>query len=320
MVDITLLGSGGGMPMPDRYLSSLFINYKGRKILVDCGEGTQVAMKSMRTGFKALDIICISHVHGDHVFGLPGLLSTLGNSGRIEPITIVGPLGIKEVMNGLMVAVPSLPFEIKIIENPQTHLSLDVDEGNKELRQVLDKDYKRENIMISTLELDHALPCLGYSFYISRSPKFSPQKADLNNVPKEIWQKLQQGEDVNYQNKNYEPNMVLGERRKGLKVSFITDTRPLESIPEFISESDLFVCEGTYGSDEDLHKAIKNKHMTFSEAAELASKGRVRELLLTHFSPALHEPESYKKNAENIFKNTIIGHDGWIKTLNFPER
>ncbi|WP_084052049.1 ribonuclease Z [Desulfonispora thiosulfatigenes] len=319
MLNITLLGSGGGMPMPNRYLSSLLMNYKGRKILIDCGEGTQVAMKIMKTGFKALDIICITHAHGDHLFGLPGLLSTLGNSGRIEPITIIGPSGIEEIINGLMVAVSGLPYEINIIENPKNYLSLDLLANSKQLRQVNEKDFSTENIMIEALELDHSLPCLGYNFYVFRRPKFSPEKATSNQVPKKIWQKLQTGEAVNYQNKMYEPYMVLGEKRKGIKLSYITDTRPLDTIAEFIKDSDLFICEGTYGDNNDLHKAIKNKHMTFSEAAELADKGKVAELLLTHFSPAINEPEEYKVNAESIFKNTIIGYDGFFKSLTFEE-
>ena len=98
MVDISLLGCGGGMPMPSRFLASTLINYKGKKILIDCGEGTQVSMKILGTGFKAIDLICITHGHGDHIVGLPGLLATIGNSGRVEPLTIIGPDGIKNII------------------------------------------------------------------------------------------------------------------------------------------------------------------------------------------------------------------------------
>ncbi|MBP1744551.1 MAG: rnz, partial [Firmicutes bacterium] len=117
MVEAALLGTGGGMPMPERNLSALLIRYRGRKILVDCGEGTQVSMRMLGWGFKSLDVICITHGHGDHTVGLPGLLTTLGNSGRRSPITIIGPEGIAEIVGGLRVIAPCLPYEINIIES-----------------------------------------------------------------------------------------------------------------------------------------------------------------------------------------------------------
>jgi len=299
MVDISLLGCGGGMPVPNRFLSSTLINYMGRKILIDCGEGTQVSMKILGTGFKAIDIICITHGHGDHIVGLPGLLATIGNSGRVDPLTIIGPVGIEEIIKGLRVIVPYLPYEIKIIENPRDTITL------------------IENISISTLELDHSAPCLGYSFYIKRKPRFDLEAAMTNNVPKILWNKLQKGENIIHEGREYEPNMVLGKERRGIKFSLITDTRPMDEITDFIKESDLFICEGTYGEDRDIEKAIKNKHMTFSEAAELARKGKVKELLLTHFSPAMNNPQEFIENARRIFENTILGEDRITKTLAF---
>ena len=299
MVDISLLGCGGGMPVPNRFLSATLINYKGRKILIDSGEGTQVSMKILGTGFKSIDIICITHGHGDHIVGLPGLLATIGNSGRVEPLTIIGPDGIEDIIKGLRVIVPYLPYEIKIIENPRDTITL------------------IENISISTLELDHSAPCLGYSFYIKRKPRFDLEAAMTNNVPKILWNKLQKGENIIHEGREYEPNMVLGKERRGIKFSLITDTRPMDEITDFIKESDLFICEGTYGEDRDIEKAIKNKHMTFSEAAELARKGKVKELLLTHFSPAMNNPQEFIENARRIFENTVLGEDRIIKTLSF---
>lgn len=315
MIDIRLLGSGGGMPMPDRFLSSLIINYKGRKILIDCGEGTQVSMRKANTGFKSIDIICITHCHGDHIFGLPGLLSTIGNSYRTEPVIIIGPKGIEDIINGLKTAVPYLPYSIKVIEMSEGQLELALSDKGLNLKD--EHDSLNKDIIISMLELDHSSPCIGYRFYIPRKSKFYPEKALMHNVPKEFWKILQNGETVIDRGKKYEPNMVLGEKRKGITLSYITDTRPIDTIIDFINESDLFICEGTYGDDEDVEKAIKNKHMTFSEAANLAKKGNVKELLLTHFSPSIDIPRLYEMNAINIFPNTVIGYDGFSKSLSF---
>ena len=276
MIDLVLLGCGGNMPMPNRFLSSLFINYKGRKILIDCGEGTQVSMRMKNCGFKNIDLICITHLHGDHFYGLMGLLSTIGNSSRIDDLTIVGPKGTFSLVNDIL-----------------------------------------KDIEISTLELDHSSECLGYSLYFKRTPKFNIEKAIKNNVPKLLWQKLQSGKNIVFENIEYSPDMVLGDNRKGIKISFITDTRPILSIPEFINNSDLFICEAMYGDDLDISKAVKNKHMTFREAANLARLGNVKTLLLTHFSPSLEDPNLYIKNATDVFENTIVGKDRYDINLNF---
>ena len=312
MIDIALLGTGGGMPMINRYLSATLINCRGRKILVDCGEGTQVSMRILGWGFKNIDIICITHGHGDHTVGLPGLLATIGNSGRTEPLTIVGPEGIEEIVNGLRVIAKHLPYEINIIENMK-HINLKVNKEN----MIVVQNNEFSDIIINTMEVDHSTDCLAYSFLIKRQARFNIKKAKENNVPKNLWNLLQKGKTIELEGKFYTPNMVLGEERRGIKLSYVTDTRPIEEIKEFIKESDLFICEGTYGNDEDIKKAIKNKHMTFREAATLARDGNVKELLLTHFSPAMLEPEIFIDNAKLVFDNSTIGYDRIVKELKF---
>lgn len=315
MIDIALLGTGGGMPMINRYLSASLINYRGRKILIDCGEGTQVSMRILGWGFKSIDVICITHGHGDHTVGLPGLLATIGNSGRIEPLTIVGPEGIEAIVNGLRVIAKYLPYEVNIIENMK-QINLKVNKEN----MIVAQDKEVSDITINTMEVDHSTECLAYSFLIKRQARFNIEKAKENNVPKNLWNLLQKGETIELEGKFYTPNMVLGEERKGIKLSYVTDTRPVEEIKEFIKESDLFICEGTYGNDEDIEKAIKNKHMTFREAATLAKEGNVKELLLTHFSPAMLEPEIFIDNAKSVFDNSTIGYDRIVKELKFIDK
>jgi len=314
LVDLALLGCGGGMPIPERYLSSLLISYKGRKILVDCGEGTQVSMKILGWGFKSIDVICITHGHADHVLGLPGILLTIGNSGRTEPITIIGPIGIANIVKGLRVAAPYLPYELIIIENPLDSVKIQafINSTNPPAAEFND-------LMISTLELEHSTNCLGYSFYFNRKPKFDVESATKNKIPKQFWSILQKNEIIIDHDKTYLPSMVLGKERIGIKISFVTDTRPIPKITNFIMGSDLFICEGTYGNEDDIEKAIKNKHMTFSEAAELAISGDVQELLLTHFSPAMINPQEYKDRVEGIFKNTTIGVDRLVKNMSFKD-
>ena len=299
MLDICVLGTQGGMPMVNKFMSSIIVGYKGKKILFDCGEGTQVSMRKHSTGFKNIDIICISHAHGDHVLGLPGLLSTMGNSDRVEPVTIVGPKGIKEIVQGLNVVNPYMPFELKIIE---------LDGNETELY---------DDLRLSSIKLDHSTECIGYSLKLKRAPKFSVEKARNNEVPQKLWGKLQKGITVKNGDNIYTPEMVLGKERQGIKFSYITDTRPNENIIDFIKDSDLFICEGTYAEDSDIDKALKNKHMTFREAATLASKGNCKELILTHFSPAIDDPNEYEQNAKEVFNETVIGYEGLRKTVRF---
>lgn len=304
------------MPLPNRFLSSFIINLKGRKILVDCGEGTQVSMRERKTGFKSIDIICISHIHGDHIYGLPGLFSTIGNSGREEDIYLIGPKGIKEVIEGFLITLPYLPYKIEIIENVE-NLNFKVIKDKLEL---VKEDNVSIDLNIKTLYLDHSSPCLGYAFYIKRGREFLLEKALSNKVPKEIWSKLQRGFEVSFKGVTYNSSMVLGEKeREGIKISFTTDTRPTEEIPHFINKSDLYICEGTYGGDESIEKAIKNKHMTFKEAATLAKKGEIKSLILTHFSPSIEEKEEYLERAKTVFFNSEVAFCGKEIKLKFKE-
>ncbi len=300
MLDVALLGTGGMMPLPNRFLTSFLMRFKGRMMLIDCGEGTQVTMKMLGFGFKNIDTILFTHIHGDHITGLCGLLLTIGNSGRTEPISVVGPKGIEEVVNSLLIVAKEIPFELEFIE---------IDEEN--LQEMQFGEYT-----VSALPLDHAITCYAYRVEIKRPGKFSVSKATKNKVPRELWGTLQKKENVTLSDGNtYNYMMVLEDDRKSMVVSYMTDTRPVSGAAEFVKGSDLFVCEGIYGENEKIEKAISHKHMIFSEAATIAKDGLVDELWLTHFSPALQEPSDFLSNATDIFTNTIVGEDRMTKTI-----
>lgn len=303
MLDIALVGCGGSMPVPNRFLTSMMAAFNGSMMLIDCGEGTQVSLKMLKWGFKAIDIVAFTHYHGDHIIGFPGLLLTLGNSGRTEPLNVLGPPGLKNVINGLRVICPELPFELNLVE-----ISADVTEH-----------IKIGEFSISTLPVEHSLPCLAYKIEALRTKKFNREKAESLKIPMKLWNRLQKGEEIEFEGKVFTPDMVLGESRKGLQVCYCTDSRPQNELVDFIKGSELLICEGMYGDDSNLDKAIQNKHMLFSEAAMLAREGAVDELWLTHFSPSLTNPEDYLENARKIFINTLIGQDRMVKNLIFSK-
>ena len=302
MLDVCLLGTGGMMPLPYRWLTSLMLRYNGKSILIDCGEGTQVAMKEKGWSPKPIDIICFTHYHADHISGLPGMLLTMGNAERTEPLLLIGPKGLTRVVSALRVIAPELPFEIEcreIEENLQT--------------------FEFDGFFIDAFRVQHNVTCYGYSVRVPRSGKFSVEKAKENNIPMPYWSRLQKGESITENDKVFTPDMVLGDARKGLKVTYCTDTRPVPSIAENAAEADLFICEGMYGEEDKLNKAKEHKHMMFTEAATLAKEAKVKELWLTHYSPALTRPDEFIPMVREIFPNTYPGKDGKSVDLLFEE-
>jgi len=302
MLDICLLGTGGMMPLPYRWLTSLMVRYNGMSVLIDCGEGTQIALREKGWSPKPIDVICFTHFHADHVSGLPGMLLTMGNAERTEPLTLIGPKGLTKVVNALRVIAPELPFEIICREIGGTQ-----------------EEIMKEGLRIEAFRVNHNVPCFGYSLSLARAGRFNVEQACALGIDKRYWSRLQKGETIETQQGVYTPDMVLGAPRKGLKVTYTTDTRPTESIVTHAADSDLFICEGMYGEPDKKEKAKEYKHMTFYEAAHLAKQARVKELWLTHFSPSLTRPEEFMPMVRKIFPAAFAGKDGKTIELSFEE-
>lgn len=302
MLDLCLLGTGGMLPLPKRYITSLLARYNGSSLLIDCGEGTQMAMKEYGFSFNPVDVICITHFHADHVSGLPGFLLTMGNADRREDLLIIGPKGIERVVNSLRVIAPDIPFKIVFHEL----------ENEKETIE-----YKGYHI--DAFQVKHKVTCYGYSIRIERQGKFDPEAAKAQEIPLKYWKVLQNGETVEEDGAVYTPDMVMGPARKGIKVTYCTDSRPVPAIAEAAKGSDLFICEGMYGEDGKEAKAKEYRHMTMYEAAELAKSAGVPEMWLTHYSPSMVRPDEYLEKVRAIFPNAKTPRDGWTRTVKFED-
>lgn len=302
MLDVCLLGTGGMMPLPYRWLTSLLTRYNGSSLLIDCGEGTQVAMKKAGFSAKPIDVMCFTHYHADHISGLPGMLLTMGNAERVEPLTMIGPKGLERVVEALRTIAPELPFEIQYIEIDGPEMTIELN-----------------GYVIHAFRVNHNVVCYGYTLEIKRAGLFNVEAAKQLPIPKNYWGRLQHGETVAYEGCTYTPDMVMGEPRKGIKLTYCTDTRPTQSLVEAAKGSDLLICEGMYAEPEKLAKAKQYKHMTFYEAARVAKDAEVGQLWLTHFSPSLIHPENYMDAVRKIYKEASLGKDGRFVELDFQE-
>lgn len=247
-------------------------------------------------------MICFTHYHADHISGLPGLLLTMGNAERTEPLTLIGPKGLVRVVSALRVIAPELPFDIHCIELTQPEEKMEIC-----------------GYHITAFRVNHNVTCYGYSIEIKRGGKFDAARAKEQGIPLQYWNPLQKGQTIEADGKIYTPDMVLGPVRKGIKLTYTTDTRPVRTIAEHAKDSDLFICEGMYGEQDKEEKAKAHKHMTFQEAALLAKEAQVKELWLTHYSPSLVRPEEALVEAAKVFPNAIAARDRQSVELQFEE-
>ncbi len=302
MLEVCLLGTGGMMPLPRRWLTSCMMRYNGSSILIDCGEGTQIAMKEKGWSPKPIDFICFTHFHADHISGLPGLLLSMGNAERTEPVTMIGPKGLTRVVNALRSIAPELPFEIRFIELNDAFESFDFD-----------------GFRLEAFRVQHNMVCYAYNMLIDRAGKFDADRAKEQNIPLQFWNRLQKGETIEDNGVIFTPEMVLGPERKGIKLTYCTDSRPTDAIAKHAKGADLFICEGMYGEPGMEEKAKEHKHMTFYEAAALAKAADVKELWLTHYSPSMPNPKEFRDEVRKVFANTHTCKDGRSVDLAFMD-
>ena len=301
-LELCLLGTGGTLPLPERALSSLYIRENGRGMLVDCGEGTQVAIRRLGWGFRCLEGVVLTHFHGDHCTGLSGLLLSLEKAGKTEPFDIYGPTGLKRVVEGLCVIVPKLSYMVRLHEFPLNGA-----------------EFEMIGLQIRAFPVDHGIPCYGFRMELPRKGAFDPEKAKRLKVPMSEWKRLQEGADVRVGLKKIRPADVMGEARKGISLVFSTDTRPCETLYKYTEGVDLAILEGMYAEEEKMAQALKNHHMLYREAAEIARAAGAAKLVLTHYSTSLDEPEAEIGTARAVFPETTAGQDGMVITMRYPK-
>ncbi len=299
MIDVCLAGTGGMLPLPDRWLTCFWLEYNGKAALIDCGEGTQITLSKQGCKLSRLEALFITHSHADHISGLPGLLLSIGNCGRTEPLTVYGFEGIGYVLDQLSCICPILPFRVEVRELSCTECST----------------FTWNDFEVQSLPLRHRMDCLGYSFILHRKPIFNPQKAKDLGIPVKLWKALHAGETVTADGTEFSPEMVTDGARKPIKITYMTDTVYFDEMIGFAKDSDLLVCEGMYGDDAYIPKMREKGHMVFSQAATLAKLAEVGRLWLTHYSPALTDPAEYTELVQEIFPNTVVSTDGQRMTL-----
>lgn len=268
MVTATLVGCGGTQPLPNRALSALAVTAGGGSVLIDCGEGTQAACRRHGVNLFRLDAVLLTHYHGDHIFGLPGLWQTMAGMGRTQPLLMVGPPGLAKVLRAFLAVAGPLPFGLQALEMERCRGS-----------------FEAGAFTVEAFPLKHRVDCCGYALTLPRAGKFDPERAKAAGVPLAFWSRLQSGENV----AGYTPDMVLGPPRRGLKIVYGADTRPCPALEQAARDADLLCMDATYADDADDAKAKLYGHATCRQAGELAAKANVRRLWLTHYSAAVTE-------------------------------
>ena len=299
---VTFLGTSAAAPTADRGLPAVAVKREGEIILMDCGEGVQRRVLSESLGLGSDMTILITHLHGDHVTGLLGLLQTMSLAQRRKPLNLVGP---QKLLKWLEVTADFLHIG----------LTFPIHFSTAEPGVVL----RTGGFRIRAARAAHSVEAFSYLVEEFRRPGiFHPEKAKSLGVPEgKLWSRLQKGRSITLGGKRVEPLEVTGPPRPGRKIGYSGDTRPTSRLARFFSGCDLLIFDSTF-RDSDRDKAVERKHTTSLEAAELAKKAKARQLVLTHFSARYTSVSNLVREARMVFPNTIAASDGLSIEVAYP--
>lgn len=307
MLTVSMIGTAATMPLPGRATAAAAMGCCGRWVLLDCGEGTQVAARQAKVNLMKVDAICLTHYHGDHIFGLPGLLQTLGTMERREPLTIIGPEGLQEAMQPILTLVGGeLTYPVRLMTLPTEGIALN------QLHRAWPALAR-----LTAFPTRHRVISQGYMLTLGRAGKFQADKARTLGVPQNLWRELQLGKSVCVDGRMISQQDVVGTPRRGLKAVYSGDTMPCDELRQAAQDADLLICEATYPTEEYADKAAQFGHSTYADAGKLAREAGVRRLWLTHYSAMISDPEAYLSAAQEAYPEARCGDDGMTETLQF---
>jgi ribonuclease Z len=292
-MNVVFLGTSGSMPTDTRGSSSIAVKIGRSLVMFDCGEGTQRQMVKARVGFRREMKILISHMHGDHVLGLPGLFQTMSLLGREKRLDLYGPIGLIEYVKAFSETLggPTFPVVIHELTGAGTI-------------------YTDEKINIKAIQSSHHIE--SYSFGIFENPRpgrFHPEKAEALGVPRgRLWHNLQHGKCVNFDGRVVQPEQVVDMVRPGRRIVYSGDTRPFEEMVKFAYGADLLIHEATF-AEELSERAEEDGHSTTVQAADIAKRANVSKLVLTHISSRYPDSTVLLREAKKVFKNVIVAED-----------
>lgn len=291
-MELIFLGTSSAIPSRYRNHSALALKAFGELILFDCGEGTQRQMIKSKLSPMKIKKIFITHLHGDHILGIPGIIQSLGFRGRTEKLKIYGPKGISLVINSMLnLGYFSLKFDIEVHE---------IKTG-----QLIDE----EQYQINCVKTDHSIPNYSFAIIEKKKPRFLKQKAlELGIKPGPDFGKLHRGLSVEVNGQLIKPEQVLGKKRKGKKIVYSGDTRPSEALIHLAKDADILIHESTF-QEENADKAEETLHSTSTDAAQVAKRAQVKQLILTHISSRYKKSQLLENSAKEIFKNSMVAED-----------